>query len=186
MQFRSSSQIYAFEAQQSGDALSVLDDIFGYANATFQISSQFTNLESLPFNATFSATNMVDGQNIFFSTHAQLVNGFAPIPTPVTTMTLMPQTINGTVSAISSTGGFTTYTVALASYDLFPILAVLPGPTTPLTNPGTVVVYVDSNSQMLNSGAIVVGSLLRFNGLVFNDNGTLRMDCAQVNDGVTE
>ena len=26
---------------------------------------------------------------------------------------------------------------------------------------------------------------LRFYGLVFNDNGTLRMDCGQVNDGVT-
>jgi len=31
----------------------------------------------------------------------------------------------------------------------------------------------------------VPGSVLRFYGLVFNDNGTLRMDCAQVNDGVT-
>jgi hypothetical protein len=27
---------------------------------------------------------------------------------------------------------------------------------------------------------------LRFYGLVLNDNGTLRMDCAQVNDGVAE
>lgn len=26
----------------------------------------------------------------------------------------------------------------------------------------------------------------RFCGLVFNDNGTLRMDCAQINDGVAE
>jgi hypothetical protein len=35
-------------------------------------------------------------------------------------------------------------------------------------------------------GAAAVGDVLRFNGLVFNDNGTLRMDCAQVNDGVPE
>jgi hypothetical protein len=48
------------------------------------------------------------------------------------------------------------------------------------------VVYVDSNTQLLNSEPIAVGSPLRFNGLVFNDNGTLRMDCAQVSDGVTE
>ena len=26
----------------------------------------------------------------------------------------------------------------------------------------------------------------RFNGLIFNDNGALRMDCAIVEDGVTE
>ena len=60
------------------------------------------------------------------------------------------------MSAISSTGGFTTYTVALTSYDLFQILAAQPGQTTLLTNSGTVVVYVDSNSQMLNTGTIAV------------------------------
>jgi hypothetical protein len=45
---------------------------------------------------------------------------------------------------------------------------------------------VDTNTQLLNSDPVAVGSLLRFNGLVFNDNGTLRMDCAQISDGVTE
>jgi hypothetical protein len=39
---------------------------------------------------------------------------------------------------------------------------------------------------MLNSSALSVGGVFRFYGLVFNDNGTLRMDCAQVNDGVAE
>jgi len=39
---------------------------------------------------------------------------------------------------------------------------------------------------MLNSNALTVGNTLRFYGLIFNDNGTLRMDCAQVNDGVSE
>ena len=105
---------------------------------------------------------------------------------PLTTATLIPQTIDGTVSAVSSEGGFTTYTVTLAPYDLFPEMTGQPGQTTLLTNPGSVVVYADSNTQMLNSGAIGVGSVMRFNGLVFNDNGTLRMDCAQVNDGVAE
>jgi hypothetical protein len=31
-----------------------------------------------------------------------------------------------------------------------------------------------------------VGSLLRFKGLIFDDNGTLRMDAAEIYDGVTE
>jgi hypothetical protein len=48
----------------------------------------------------------------------------------------------------------------------------------------TVVVYADGNTRMLNAAPLAVGSLLRFSGLVFNDNGTLRMDCAQVSDGV--
>jgi hypothetical protein len=31
-----------------------------------------------------------------------------------------------------------------------------------------------------------VNSLMRFNGLAFNDRGTLRMECAQINGGVVE
>jgi hypothetical protein len=54
-----------------------------------------------------------------------------------------------------------------------------------LNNPSQVEVYVDSNTQLLNTQALAPGSTLRFYGLAFNDNGTLRMDCAQVNDGVT-
>jgi len=37
---------------------------------------------------------------------------------------------------------------------------------------------------MLTSTAPAVGGVLRFNGLVFNDNGTLRMACTEVLDGV--
>ncbi len=60
------------------------------------------------------------------------------------------------------------------------------GQTTLLTDPNTVVVYADSNTQMLNTAPVAVGSVVRFYGLVFNDNGTLRMDCAEILDGVPE
>jgi hypothetical protein len=156
---------------------------FDYANSAYEISGQLTNVQSLPFTASLNAANMVAGQNVLTSYHA------ATVPSQhftLTTMTLLPQTINGTVSAVSSSGSFTTYTVTLAPYDLFTILPVQPGETTTLTNPGSVVVYADSNTQLLNADPIAVGSVLRFNGLVFNDNGTLRMDCAQINDGVAE
>lgn len=169
------------EVEQEGVALSSLTGLYGL-NATSQISSQLTNLQSLPFTATFNSANMVDGQNVLFSTHAST----SSIAEPVTTITLLPQTIDGSVTAISSESNFTTYTVMLAPYDLFPNLAVQPGQTTLLTNPNTVVVYADSNTQMLNSSAVSVGGLFRFYGLVFNDKGVLRMDCAQVNDGVAE
>ena len=98
----------------------------------------------------------------------------------------MPQTINGTVSAVGSDGGFATYTVALAAYDLIPNLAVQPGQTTVLADPNSVVVYTDSSTQMLNTQPLAVGSVVRFNGLLFDDNGTARMDCGRVNDGVPE
>jgi len=171
----------ALQVEQQGQ-LSSLIGLYGDLNAaTFKISGQFANLQSLPFAATFNSANMVDGQDVLFSTHVPL-----EVFEPLTTITLLPQTIDGTVNAISSEGNFTTYTVTLASYDLFPNLAVQPGQKTLLTHPNTAVVYVDNNTQMLNSSAISVGGLFRFYGLVFNDNGTLRMDCAQVNDGVAE
>jgi hypothetical protein len=53
-------------------------------------------------------------------------------------------------------------------------------------NPLTVLVYADSNTRMLNSGAVAAGSLIRFRGLIFDDNATLRMDASEIYDGVTE
>lgn len=154
---------------------------FDYGSAAFQISGQITNLGSLSFVPSFSRSNMVPGQEVYISTTTLPFNGPYPV---VNTMTLMPQTIDGTVTASSQSGNFTVYAISLASYDLFPALAVQPNQTNPEINPGEVQVYVDSNTQMLNSQPLAAGSTLRFYGLVFNDNGTLRMDCAQVNDGV--
>jgi Domain of unknown function (DUF5666) len=156
---------------------------FDFDNAVFQISGQFTNLQNLPFVPSFNSSNMVAGQNVdITSANFSLVGGTY---TPANTITLVPQTINGTVVASSQSDGFVDYTVFLASYDLFPTLAVQQGQTTLLNNPSQVEVYIDNSTQHLNTQALAPGSTLRFYGLVFNDNGTLRMDCAQVNDGVT-
>jgi hypothetical protein len=157
---------------------------FDFGNAVFQISGQSANLQNLPFVPSFNASSMVAGQNVdIASANFSLVG---PTYTPANTITLVPQTVNGTVVASQQNhGSFVDYTVSLASYDLFPALAVQQGQTTLLNNPSQVEVYVDSNTQKLNTQALAPGSTLRFYGLVFNDNGTLRMDCAQVNDGVT-
>jgi Domain of unknown function (DUF5666) len=154
---------------------------FTTGSGVYQISGELANVQSLPFTASFSAANIVAGQNVLVTSHGTVSGGYLP----VSTLTLIPQTINGTVTAVSSSGGFEMYTVALAAYDSLPNLSGQ-NLQNPLVNPGSVVVYVDSNTALLNSGAIAVGSLLRFNGLLFNDKGSLRMDCAQVSDGVTE
>jgi hypothetical protein len=180
-----------FGQQQQGDDYSTNPpdwSPFGFNSfISFQISGQFSasQIQSLPFTATFSGSNMVAGQKVYVSARAVTCCG-AGSETQATTVTLIPQTINGTVSGVSSVGNFAVYTVALAAYDLFPALAVQPGQTTVLASPGSVVVYVDGGTQMLNTKPLAAGSVLRFNGLVFNDNGTLRMDCAQVNDGISE
>jgi hypothetical protein len=156
---------------------------FDFSNAVFETSGAFTNLPNLPFVFNFSASSIVAGQNVDITPATiPLTGGDYP---PANTITLVPQTIDGTVTASQQTGTFTDYTVSLASYDLFATLAAEQGQTSPLNNPGQVEVYVDSSTQLLNSQTTLAsGSVLRFFGLVFNDNGTLRMDCAQVNDGI--
>jgi hypothetical protein len=155
---------------------------FDLSNAAFNISGQLANLQNLPFVPSFNASNVVAGQNVdVTSANFSLVGG---VYTPTNTINLVPQTIDGQIVASQPNGSFTDYTVSLASYDLFPTLAVQQGQTTLLTNPSQVEVYVDSNTQMVNTQALAPGSTLRFYGLVFNDSGTLRMDCAQVSDGV--
>jgi hypothetical protein len=158
--------------------------IYSFSDSTiFQTSGQFNNVASLPFAANFNGSNMVTGQNVsVYSGVLTAYNGGEYDAS--TTITLMPQTIDGAVVDSSQEGTFSVYSVSLAPYDLFPTLAIQPGQASVLANPGEVEVYVDNNTQTLNTQALAPGSTLRFNGLVFNDNGTLRMDCAQVNDGV--
>jgi len=155
---------------------------YSFDSAAFQISGQLANLQNLPFVPSFTSSNMVAGQNVYLS--SPLLSDSSNPYTELEAITLIPQTINGTVTASAPSGSFTDYSVSLAPYDLFPNLAVQPGQTTQLNNPSDVEVYVDNTTQMLNSHPLAVNGTFRFYGLVFNDNGTLRMDCAQVNDGV--
>jgi uncharacterized protein DUF5666 len=159
--------------------------VYSYDGSTvFQVSGQVGSLTNLPFAATFDSSSMVAGQNV--AVGSQTIATSAGTFTHATSITLEPQTINGTVTAISSSGGFTVYEVTLASYDLFTVLAVQLGQTPVLQNYLTVEVYVGSDTRMLNSSALAMGSVVRFNGLVFDDAGIARMVCLQVNDGVAE
>jgi hypothetical protein len=167
---------------QSGIYLDIPNFDF-VSNAVFKISGQLTNLQNLSFVPSFNASNIVAGQDVDITSQQFALAGGTY--TRTNTITLVPQTINGTVVASQGAGSFTDYTVSLSSYDLFPTLAVQQGQTTLLNNPSQIEVYVDSSAQTLNTQPLATGSTLRFYGLVFNDNGTLRMDCAQVSDGAT-
>ncbi|HUH61745.1 MAG TPA: DUF5666 domain-containing protein [Terracidiphilus sp.] len=176
----------AFETE----ALGFLDHLsgfpyFSFGRAEFKVSGQFTHLRDLPFPAAFTASNMVPGQSVFITSHAMKILD-PPIYEPARIVTLMPQVLNGRILSMGRSGGFDTYTIQLASYNLFPALAHQPGQTTLLKTPGRVVVYVGDSTEMLKSESLHIGSVFRFGGLVFNDRGTLRMDCSQILDGVKE
>jgi len=184
--YSSTSQFFTVAREQYGylsaSANYVGGQPFSFGSATFQISSQLSNLESLPFTPSFTATNLVAGQTVSVTTN---VTG-PQLPFAASTIQLIPQTLDGTITSISTSGSFTTYSITLAPYDLFPDLVILPGQVSTLNTPNTVTVYIDTNTELLNTTVPAVGTLLRFTGLVFNDNGTLRMDCAQINNGVAE
>ena len=161
-------------------------DEFNYGNATFQTSPELTNLQTLPFTPSFSAANMIPGQNVSLTSHVPTFLNNGSDIVPVTTVTLKPQTINGTVSSVATSGIFQIYAVKLAADDLFPNLAVQAGQNSPIADPDTVQVYVSNYTLNAQTSTLAAGSLLRFHGLVFNDNGTLRMDCQAILPGVTE
>jgi len=154
-------------------------------STTFGVSGEYNNLQDPPFAASLTVSSLFLGQNLYvFSPGNPNSQGVET----ATTVTLAPQTINGTVGAIASNNGFGVYTVTLAPYDPIPAAQqwACSGCYNPLTNPNTVLVYADANTQLLNSTPIDPGSVLRFTGLIFDDNGTLRMDCGQILDGVPE
>jgi hypothetical protein len=178
--------LYTTQIQQQGDDTPLpIDWQFHYTgNTVFKTSGQFTNVQNLPFTATFDASSIVAGQNVYLT--SSFISTQGGVNSLASTITLVPQTINGIVTSVSNSGGFQIYNVTLPAYNLIPALTAEAGQSTVLNTPASVVVYVDSNAHMFNAAPIAPGSLFRFNGLIFDDNGTLRMDCGQVNDGVTE
>jgi len=150
------------------------------AKTQFKLSGQFSNVQNLPFNAQFNAQTLFTGQNVavFYSSSGGMnIPGYQVVDT----VTLMPQTINAIILDVSSTKSFTVYTVGLGEGDLIYVLQAQTGLFPTLSNPYRVVVYADSSTQILTSGLPGVASgVLRFRGLIFDDNGTLRMDCSQI------
>jgi hypothetical protein len=152
-------------------------------NTIYGYSGQFGNVASLPFPATIDQNTWTTGQ--YTAQTLTLGSGNQNYPFAQTNR-LIPQTFNGTVESITNQNGFAVYTVALSSYNLFAVTQQGMFVPVPVTDPTTVVVYVDTSAQFLNSGMVEEGNLLRFRGIVFNDNGALRMDCNEILDGVTQ
>jgi hypothetical protein len=141
-------------------------------STTFNLAPQATaqpvtvSAIGLPFTPTFTATNMFAGQNVAVGTTA--IDTTADTAT-AGSVTLAPQTVEGTVSAVSVGAGYTAVTVTLPAQSA---LATLTGKT-------SVVVYLApvSFTQMMNATALppIVGVTMRFNGLLFNNGGTLSL-----------
>jgi len=142
-------------------------------NTAFRLYGGFQATQGLPFAPAFSSTSVVAGQNVAVTSQSIPLSG--PYPT-VATMTLLPQTVDGTIESLTSNNGFQVYTVDLASYD----------PLSAGRGTRTLEVYVGSQTRLMNSIAPQPGQILRFHGMVFSVQGSLEMVADQMNDGVAE
>jgi hypothetical protein len=137
------------------------------SSTVWAIAPQFVALTGLPFTPSFSPTNLVAGQTV--AVIASVVSTAAPPSATAASVTLIPQTLGGTVTAISTVGGWTRYTLSLPSGSAF---ATLSGAS-------TVTVYTNANTAPppptavggTAPPAIAATAVVRFNGLVFNTGG---------------
>jgi hypothetical protein len=139
-------------------------------STTFALAPQAGTLPTLPFTPVFTAATLIAGQNVAVDTSS--ISGTTATAASVV---LAPQTVDGTVASVGvAPGGMQIVTVTLPAQSA---LATLTGST-------SVVVYITINTQMMNATAAlpIVGSQIRFNGLLFNDSGTLRMLAGGCND----
>lgn len=155
------------------------------ASTSFRISGRFSNPQGLPLTPAFNASSMFAGQNVAIGSGAIPATAAGGYPL-ATTITLMPQTLDGTIAGASSAAGYEVYSLQLASYDPIAVLTGVQGQSTSLANPNMVQVYVNGNTQILGSSPLQVGGVARFRGLLFNDGGNLRMVCLTVSNGVPE
>src|SRR5260370_35996581 len=97
--------------QQQGDDYSTIPpnwSPFGFNSfISFQISGRLSasQIQSLPFTATFSGSDMAAGQQVYASPRAATWLG-AGAETPATTITLVPATIKRTRSGVPRIGNF--------------------------------------------------------------------------------
>ena len=147
----------------AASAVSVLT-VTTTGSTTFAIAPQFVTLSGLPFTPSFTSSNLVAGQTVGVVTSA--FSASAGTAT-ATTVYLAPQTVNGTVTAIATSGAYTAYTFSLASGSAFSSLS---GATTitVYTGAATAPPPASTATGATAPPAIAVGSTVRFNGLIFN------------------
>jgi hypothetical protein len=142
--------------------------------ATFAITPQFVSLAGLPFTPTFTAANLVAGQAVGVVASSASATSSTAVASNVY---LVPQTIGGTVTAVATSGSWTAYTLTLNSGSAF----------TSLSGATTVTVYTNTATApppgVTAPPAIVAGSAVRFNGLIFNTGSGFAMVAGCSPDG---
>ena len=150
------------------------------SSTVYAITPQFVSLTGLPFTPTFTAANLSPGQTVGVISSGTIATSLSGTVVPASNVYLIPQTIGGTVTAVSTSGSYTAYTLTLASGSAF----------ASLSGASTVTVYTSAATvgpvapTATNNTPIKVGNQVRFNGLIFNTgSGTFSMVAGCSPDG---
>lgn len=141
-------------------------DVSVTGSTNFLLPPRYTVLATaLPFAPSFTSSTIFAGQHV-----AVVTSGVTSGAATANTVLLQPQTIDGVITNIAFSGGYTVYTVTLPASHW---LATLTGQT-------TVLVYTNDKVVPLTAATPAVSATMRFNGYLFNVGGTLRLlACAQ-------
>lgn len=144
-----------FEFQFTGDTV-------------YQINGAAYDLVDLPFTPAFAGfPDAALGQRISVSWTTQQVTTSQP-QTDAHAATLMPRSFSGSIASVATEGKYTVYTFALANNDFMATL----------NHVTSIVAYSNAGTRM-EDGALSVGMAVNMHGLLFNDNGVLRLICDQ-------
>jgi hypothetical protein len=123
---------------------------------------------ALPFTPSFTASTIFAGQHVGVVT-SSIATSLSGTVATATSVLLEPQTISGTITAITHSGAYTIYTITLPSDHW---LAKLTGQTTVKVYTNDLVVMpLNTVTPSATSGTVV----MRFNGYLFNNAGTLSL-----------
>ncbi len=138
-------------------------------NTIFQHAGSAIDLTDLPFTPSFASfADVALGQGLSIDWSAQQLLGTQP-QTEAITAVLVPRTFSGTITALTPASNYTVYTLTLAANDLMK----------PVSNTGSVTAYTNAGTQ-LEDGPLAVGDLVNMHGLVYSEQGTLRLVADQV------
>ncbi len=138
-------------------------------SATFILPPRFGAVvpTSIPAWATFSASTIFAGQHVGVIT-SNYSNSGSPATATAATVVLLPQTVGGTITAITHAGSYTIYTLTMPADHW---LAKLTGQTTVKVYANNLVVIPLNTVTPSATNSVS----MRFNGYLFNNGGTLSL-----------
>ncbi len=158
------------DSQNVAQSYANFPSYFALPGTQYEIYGGAVDLVDLPFAPSFGSfedTALGQGLSVSYTNQQQAASEQL---TQARTTTLIPRDFSGTVSAITEGGGYTSYTLTLASNDLLTVLSGV----------NSITAYSNNGTQMELSSPLAVGSTVNMHGLLFNDGGTLKLVCDQV------